>query len=116
MYDYSYCNTDSLHCMMALNVDECTLSTFGNASSAFDARPAAMRRVRSKHADSMTSVSNGLKIEDHQMVVYFRINRNTGSPNTMFVMWRNDPVRDMSKPPNDAYAVLKGAEEHVSGS
>jgi hypothetical protein len=26
----------------------------------------------------------------------------------MFVMWRKDPVKDMSNPPNDAYAVLKG--------
>lgn len=37
---------------------------------------------------------------------YFRISKYTGSPKTTFVMCRNDPVRDMSKPPNDAYAVL----------
>jgi hypothetical protein len=44
---------------------------------------------------------------------YFRINRNTGSPSTMFVMWRKDPVNDMSNPPNDAYAVLKGPGRKV---
>jgi hypothetical protein len=56
-------------------------------------------RVRSRYADS----TNVRRRED-----YFRINRNTGSPSTMFVMWRKDPVNDMSNPPNDAYAVLKG--------
>lgn len=38
---------------------------------------------------------------------YFRIRRYTGSPRTTFVMCRNDPVSDISKPPNDAYAVLR---------
>ena len=37
---------------------------------------------------------------------YFLIKTYTGSPRTMLVICRNDPVSDMSSPPNEAYAVL----------
>ena len=46
---------------------------------------------------------------------YLRINRYTGSPRTTFVICRNDPVSDMSNPPNDAYAVLADGTVIPSG-
>ena len=38
---------------------------------------------------------------------YRRRSMNTGSPSTMLVICLDDPVKDISRPPNDAYAVLR---------
>lgn len=43
--------------------------------------------------------------------VYFRIKMYIASPRTILVMCRKDPVSAMRSPPNDAYAVLGGAED-----
>jgi hypothetical protein len=37
-----------------------------------------------------------------RLVAYFRRRIYTGSPRTTLEMWRNEPVRDISKPPKDA--------------
>ena len=39
-----------------------------------------------------------------------RINKYTGSPSTMLVICLNEPVRDMRRPPNEAYAVLRNGQ------
>ena len=37
---------------------------------------------------------------------YLRTRRYTGSPKTMLVKWRYEPVSDIRRPPKDAYTVL----------
>jgi hypothetical protein len=38
---------------------------------------------------------------NHSDMVYFRMSRYTGSPRTILVIWRKEPVRDMSRPPKE---------------
>jgi hypothetical protein len=38
---------------------------------------------------------------------YFLIKTYTGSPRTIPVKWRKEPVKDISSPPKEAYAVLE---------
>jgi hypothetical protein len=38
--------------------------------------------------------------------IYFRTSKYTGSPRTILVICRKEPVSDMRSPPKDAYAVL----------
>ena len=42
-----------------------------------------------------------------RLTTYRLINKYTGSPRTMPVIWRYEPVNVMSRPPNERYAVLR---------
>jgi hypothetical protein len=49
-----------------------------------------------------SQLANGPALQNGALVVYLRISKYTGSPKTILVICRKDPVNDIKRPPKDA--------------